>query len=223
MSVKNCGRCGKVSQIDGLHHCPALGGNVVRLPKVTAAPRVTAKSPIVAQARSAHSGMGAGLPDASNLVGEGRAGVQPANIVTRGIELPATSAASARPGAIGKTRIPDDVWAANERARRRREWTGRDRLSQALMILCVACSLPEEWSDGDLIVAAWQAYPQEFGLVGYTSSQSDAGHVRAKLQGATGLIGRGYIEQLETHRFRVTERGRAEAARAMESRTAQGQ
>lgn len=92
---------------------------------------------------------------------------------------------------------------------------------QWLRILRVACDLVYEFTDSDLVVAVWQAYPDEFGLRGYESVHPSSVYVLSKLQGATGLIGRGFVAQIETHLFRVTERGRREAERAAGLRKAE--
>jgi hypothetical protein len=89
-----------------------------------------------------------------------------------------------------------------------------------LRILRVATCMPSEtWTKADLAVACWIADPDAFGLTGYREKYPDAQRVYSKVDGAAGLIHRGYLEQLDPKLVTITKRGRAVAARGHESVT----
>ncbi len=66
----------------------------------------------------------------------------------------------------------------------------------------------ETFSAEDLIVRAWKAYPESFGLNGYRESFPDSNRVLSKLMGSTGLCARGWLEQVGTKTYRLTVLGR---------------
>lgn len=80
-----------------------------------------------------------------------------------------------------------------------------------LLILRAAITLPERFTKADLVEAAWLAHPHEFGLRTYNYPNSQS--VYCKVDGATGLVGRGYLEWIEAGVLRVTAAGRAFAAK----------
>lgn len=212
-----CIRCGKVSALDGVHMCAPRVADVLPIRPTAGPTAVPARSPIVAQARSAHSGMGAGLPDASNLVGEGRAGVKPANKQTRGVELPAAPAAPARPGAN-----LDPVRPPRQHGMGPREHHYDDE-SYPSKIMRVATTLPETFTAEDLVAACFKRHPDTFGLHGYRDQYPCSQRVWSKVYGSTGLIAHGFLESVTTKVFRVTAAGRLEAERAAALRKAGGQ
>jgi len=78
-------------------------------------------------------------------------------------------------------------------------------------ILVAASVLGEEadvFSVEDLIVRAWQLYPEAFSLRGYHSKHPDSNRVLAKLSGVDGLCGLGWLEHTDQRMYRVTRKGR---------------
>jgi hypothetical protein len=60
----------------------------------------------------------------------------------------------------------------------------------------------------DVIVRAWKAFPESFGLSGYREAHPDSNRVLAKLMGSLGLCGRGWLEQTNTKTYKLTPAGR---------------
>lgn len=85
------------------------------------------------------------------------------------------------------------------------------RESHYVLILRAALTLPETFAKSDLVVAAWKACPYEFGMRTYDLPNSQA--VFCKIDGATGLVGRGYLDWVDAGVLRVTAAGRAFAAK----------
>ena len=81
--------------------------------------------------------------------------------------------------------------------------------------ILVAASVLGEEADGfsveDLIVRAWQLYPEAFSLRGYHSKHPDSNRVLAKLSGVDGLCGLGWLEHTDQRMYRVTRKGRVVA------------
>jgi len=83
--------------------------------------------------------------------------------------------------------------------------------SHYVLILRVAIAMPETFTKTDLVVAAWKQHPREFGLRTYDLPNAQA--VYCKIDGATGLVGRGYLEWVSAGVLRVTAAGRSFAAK----------
>jgi hypothetical protein len=82
-------------------------------------------------------------------------------------------------------------------------------LTYVEMILLAAIELPDGFTFPDLAVATWKAFPTVFSLGSHP--HPDSNRVASKVYGATGLVGRGFIDQVSHRRFRVTALGRARA------------
>ncbi len=81
-------------------------------------------------------------------------------------------------------------------------------------ILVAALALGEEleaFSVEDLIVRSWQLFPDAFSLRGYFAKHPDSNRVLAKLSGADGLCGLGWLEHTDQRMYRVTRKGRVVA------------
>jgi hypothetical protein len=70
----------------------------------------------------------------------------------------------------------------------------------------------ETFTAEDLIVRAWQQFPESFGLSGYREKFPDSNRVLSKLMGSVGLCSRGWLEQVSTKTYRMTPAGRKLAA-----------
>lgn len=73
------------------------------------------------------------------------------------------------------------------------------------------------FSAEDLVVAAWQGYPDTFGLAGHIDAAGqplypDSNRVFAEIMGAKPIRERGYLEKVGNKTYQVTETGRARAA-----------
>jgi hypothetical protein len=78
-------------------------------------------------------------------------------------------------------------------------------------ILVSAVALGEEidaFSVEDLIVRCWNLFPEAFSLRGYFAKHPDSNRVLAKLSGADGLCGLGWLEHTDQRMYRVTRKGR---------------
>lgn len=78
-------------------------------------------------------------------------------------------------------------------------------------LLLAAVNLPAPFVAEDLVVCAWQRFPESFALRGYEAHYPDANRVLAKLAGPDGLCGLGWCEQTELRTYRITEKGEAVA------------
>lgn len=71
----------------------------------------------------------------------------------------------------------------------------------------------ERVSTTDLVLRAWALSPARFGLRGAEARHPDSNRVLAKLSGADGLCGVGWLRHVEPGVYRVTDAGRAELRR----------
>lgn len=78
-------------------------------------------------------------------------------------------------------------------------------------ILVAAAKLEQPFHETQLVLAAWRADPQRFGLKGCDEPHPDANLVRCEVMGKARLVGRGYLERVGERTYRITESGRAEA------------
>lgn len=62
-----------------------------------------------------------------------------------------------------------------------------------------------------LVVVCWNAFPKAFGLGSYAETHPDSNSVYARVMGASGLVGRGWFEQVRSKTYRVTPQGLAVA------------
>lgn len=85
-------------------------------------------------------------------------------------------------------------------------------------ILLAAVSLPAAgFPVDDLVVRAWERYPETFSLAGH--AYPDSNRVVAKLCGIYGLMGLGWIERTLAKRYRVTDHGRKTAKAIVDGNT----
>lgn len=77
------------------------------------------------------------------------------------------------------------------------------RLSNRELVLRVARTLGETFALSDLVVACWREHPERFGLTGHRDQYPDNNRVEPLVYGASGLLARGLLEQIETRHFRV--------------------
>jgi hypothetical protein len=75
----------------------------------------------------------------------------------------------------------------------------------------------ERVSATDLVLRAWALAPERFGLAG-AERYPDSNRVLAKLSGADGLCGLGWLRRVEPGVYRVTDAGRAELRRIRHER-----
>lgn len=81
---------------------------------------------------------------------------------------------------------------------------------QKILVAAVALQAGEleAFPDEDLVVRAWTLFPESFSLRGHFAKHPDSGRVRAKLSGADGLCGLGWLEHVGQSTYRVTRKGR---------------
>lgn len=78
-------------------------------------------------------------------------------------------------------------------------------------ILVAAAKLEQPFHETQLVLAAWRADPERFGLKGCDEPHPDANLIRCEVMGKARLVGRGYMERVGERTYRITESGRAEA------------
>lgn len=91
-------------------------------------------------------------------------------------------------------------------------------LTHRQKILTAAAALPADdsgFSSADLVVRAWELFPAEFSLHGYFAKHPDSNSVLSKVCGKDGLVGLGLLDQPAQRTYRVTPKGRREAARCL--------
>lgn len=83
---------------------------------------------------------------------------------------------------------------------------------QKILMAAVAMgSDPETFSVEDLIVRSWKMFPESFSLRGFERLYPDSNRVLAKLSGADGLCGLGWLEHTDQRTYRLSRKGRAVA------------
>src|SRR5436190_8584249 len=66
-----------------------------------------------------------------------------------------------------------------------------------------------------LVVAAWQRFPNTFGLKGYTDQYPDSNKVLSSLMGEKGLARRGWLVKMGSKLYALTREGRGVIRRVM--------
>lgn len=87
------------------------------------------------------------------------------------------------------------------------------RTTMTEKLLLTAAKLPGIVVHETLVVEAWKAYPETFGLKGYSSLYPDANTVAACLSATGGPKRKGWLEVLSPRVYNVTDAGRRHAAR----------
>lgn len=88
-----------------------------------------------------------------------------------------------------------------------------DGLTAPQKLLITAASMPmREFGINELVVAAWKAYPDTFGLSGFIDQYPDNNKVASAMAGKKGLVARGWFDQMATKRYSLSIAGRHEAA-----------
>lgn len=114
--------------------------------------------------------------------------------------------AGLRPGVTGITRLREYVRVATAHA----AGTVREKILVAALDLATRGG-PEllPFDDADLVVRAWQLFPESFSMRGH--AHPDSNRVLAKLPGPEGLVGRGYLRRVSTSTYALTPQGVAQA------------
>lgn len=83
---------------------------------------------------------------------------------------------------------------------------------QKILMAAVAMgSDTENFSVEDLIVRSWKMFPESFSLRGFERLYPDSNRVLAKLSGADGLCGLGWLEHTDQRTYRLSRKGRTVA------------
>ena len=83
---------------------------------------------------------------------------------------------------------------------------------QKILMASVAMgSDTENFSVEDLIVRSWKMFPESFSLRGFERLYPDSNRVLAKLSGADGLCGLGWLEHTDQRTYRLSRKGRTVA------------
>src|ERR1044071_4680180 len=90
-----------------------------------------------------------------------------------------------------------------------------DRLTVPEKLLIAGTALSANtsrtFSAEDLIVHAWQMFPDTFGLAGYSDKYPDANRVLTNIMGTKGMRGKGWLKKVGEKQYRVTSKGLADA------------
>jgi len=96
----------------------------------------------------------------------------------------------------------------------------KDRLSITEKLLLAAYELEKNgrspFSAEDLVVSAWQKFPDAFGLAGYRNNDGslaypDSNRVFAEIMGSKPIRKRGFLKKVGTKMYQLTEAGREHA------------
>ena len=83
---------------------------------------------------------------------------------------------------------------------------------QKILMAAVAMgSDTENFSVENLIVRSWKMFPESFSLRGFERLYPDSNRVLAKLSGADGLCGLGWLEHTDQRTYRMSRKGRTVA------------
>jgi hypothetical protein len=74
----------------------------------------------------------------------------------------------------------------------------------------------ETFTAEDLVVRAWEMYPEHFGLQKYADKHPDSNRILTKIMGSGGLRGKGWLTKVGAKRYRVTDVGLLAADRLRE-------
>lgn len=86
-------------------------------------------------------------------------------------------------------------------------------ISEKLLLAAVEVQPPgETFSAEDLVVKAWELFPDEFGLVGYADRFPDSNRVLSNIMGNKGMRGKGWLRKVGKKRYRLTPQGMSDAA-----------
>ena len=84
--------------------------------------------------------------------------------------------------------------------------TVRGRILIAAALVCEG-KLTRPAITADVIVRAWQEWPETFGLRGYAAQHPDSNRVAAKLSGVGGLVEEGWLSRPSAGELLLTRRG----------------
>lgn len=82
-----------------------------------------------------------------------------------------------------------------------------DRLTVPDKLLVAALKLREQaktFSAEDLVVKAWELFPDTFGLAGYGDRFPDSNRVLTKIMGTQGMRGKGWLRKIGEKQYRLT-------------------
>lgn len=82
--------------------------------------------------------------------------------------------------------------------------TATPKLTTRQALLNAAKTLPQPFTEAELIVAAWQANPRMFGLRGFEDKHPDNNHARTYIVGERGLVAGGMLTKVAPLTYTVT-------------------
>lgn len=86
----------------------------------------------------------------------------------------------------------------------------KDDLTVPEKILVAALKLREtkkSFSAEDLVVQAWELFPDTFGLSGYTDRYPDSNRIFTQIMGTKGLRGKGWLRKIGEKRYSLSGKG----------------
>ncbi|MEL6445853.1 MAG: hypothetical protein AAFR95_13920 [Bacteroidota bacterium] len=93
------------------------------------------------------------------------------------------------------------------------------KLTIAEKLLLAALNVREEsktFSAEDLVVRAWELYPDSFGLAGYADQYPDSNRVLTNIMGSKGMRGKGWLRKVGQKQYRVTSKALSDGAELMQ-------
>ena len=85
----------------------------------------------------------------------------------------------------------------------------RSEITRPEIILTAASKLGDEFTESELVVAAWEFNRNVFGLEGYENEHPAENKVLSNLMGVKGLVQRGLLKRTGRKKYRVTNSGRS--------------
>ena len=82
-------------------------------------------------------------------------------------------------------------------------------LTRPEIILTAASKLSDEFTESELVVAAWEFDRKVFGLEGFENEHPAENKVLANLMGVKGLVQKGLLKRTGRKKYRITNNGRS--------------
>ncbi len=76
----------------------------------------------------------------------------------------------------------------------------------------------ETFTAEELVVKAWELFPDEFGLAGYSEHFPDSNRVLTNIMGSKGMRGKGWLRKVGKKRYRLTPQGMSDGAALLDSK-----
>ena len=72
------------------------------------------------------------------------------------------------------------------------------------------------FSAEDLVVCAWEMFPDSFGLAGYSDKHPDSNRVLTNIMGSKGMRGKGWLRKVGPKQYRLTSKALSDGAQLLD-------